>query len=380
MANPVVGAWAIVAGDLGGLLFAASVIETGEDSQLVVTCLRMRDGSVAWQHSDLAKGAVHRCEDRGHAAPTPVVDSQRIYVMFETGQIVTLNHEGKVVWNQDVSAFVGRINSDKGVASSLAQDEANVFALIEHEGLSALVALNKRTGRLSWMAERPTGSSWSSPMLYDLHGVPQIVVNSKGSVTSYSAEDGRVLWSLEGLTGNVGPSAADGGQGRILVGSFASAHPKGWMQAMRSNLLVQVQSKDHTWGVEEPWLVRGAIASFASPFAHRGLGYWLDHHGRMTCVDLESGEVLYSEPTNETCRATPVCDGNAIFCFGESGQTIVLEAGREFRILARNSLSEPHDTLKTGLANGRLPVRPWSVAVVDRTIVLRSDNCVTCIR
>lgn len=367
----------------GSHLYVASVLDQ-DGPRVLVTCIRLDDGSVVWQHSDVARCPVHRCEVRGHAAPTPVIDSQRIYVLFETGQIIALRHDGQLEWNHDVESVVGPLQCEHGLGASLAQDEANVFALVEHEGPSALLALSKRTGKLSWMAEREKGTSWSSPMLFDLHGIPQLVVNSKGSVTSYAAHDGSVLWSLAGMTGNVGPAAASGGQGQVLVGAFASAHPDGWLQAMRSNLVVEVHLKDHAWGVDEPWLVRGAIASFASPFVYRGLGYWLDHHGRITCVDLESSEVLYSEPTRERCRVTPIADGNSIFCFGESGVTTILEAGRDFRIQGINSLGErstlavPNVVEKT--ARQLHPVHPWSVAVVKGTIVMRSDDFLTCIR
>ena len=54
--------------------------------------------------------------------------------------------------------------------------------------------------------------------------------------------------------------------------------------------------------------------------------------------------------------ATPVAADGKIYFFSESGDALVLRAGREPEILARNKLSE-HIIASPAIANGKLFVR-----------------------
>ena len=78
--------------------------------------------------------------------------------------------------------------------------------------------------------------------------------------------------------------------------------------------------------------------------------------GIVICVDAETGKRVWQERMGGVYSATPVAADGKIYLFSESGDALVLRAGRESEILARNKLSE-HIIASPAIANGKLFVR-----------------------
>jgi outer membrane protein assembly factor BamB len=84
------------------------------------------------------------------AASTPVVDADGVYVLFAGGQLAGLTHEGQVRWQRCLVGDYGEFKNGRGLSSSLAQTERAVIALVDHEGPSYAVAVDKQTGQNVW--------------------------------------------------------------------------------------------------------------------------------------------------------------------------------------------------------------------------------------
>ncbi|MFM7831948.1 MAG: PQQ-binding-like beta-propeller repeat protein, partial [Planctomycetaceae bacterium] len=136
------------------------------------------------------------------AAPTPVVDASGVYCFFEGGDVLALSHSGELLWKRDLVAEYGRFQNNHGLGSSPTQTDDLVILNIEHRGPSFLLALQKRTGATVWRSERPSGTSWTSPIVAEFGGELQVIVSSAGSVTGWSPRDGVQLWTVGGLAGN----------------------------------------------------------------------------------------------------------------------------------------------------------------------------------
>jgi outer membrane protein assembly factor BamB len=144
--------------------------------------------------------------------------------------------------------------------------------------------------------------------------------------------------------------------------------------------LVRIQKTDDGYRAEKVWLAEKAMSTFASPLAYRGLGYWVNRSGVVFCVDLETGEQAYTERIAGSCWATPLPIGDRIYFFGKSGETTVIEAGRDFKQLAVNRLWAPEASEE---AEGERPNfggrTQYGVAATNDRLLVRTGDVLYCI-
>jgi outer membrane protein assembly factor BamB len=100
-----------------------------------------------------------------------------------------------------------------------------------------------------------------------------------------------------------------------------------------------------------------------SALVYGGCYYVLHDRGFLTCNDPDTGEEIYGRQRVATdasgFTASPWAYNGRVFAMSEDGDTYVIQAGPEFRVLGRNSLDEM--TLATpAIANGSLIVRTAS--------------------
>ena len=96
------------------------------------------------------------------------------------------------------------------------------------------------------------------------------------------------------------------------------------------------------------------------PLIVDGLVYLLHKDGKLQCVDLQSGEEVYYERTHTTQhRCSPLyADGHIYFC-GKDGVCTVVEAGKDFKIVATNEMGGEPITASPIVANGTLYIRTF---------------------
>jgi outer membrane protein assembly factor BamB len=108
-----------------------------------------------------------------------------------------------------------------------------------------------------------------------------------------------------------------------------------------------------------------------TPLIHDGLLYWIDQKGIAVCADAATGEVVYKERLQieghgDRIYASLVLAGDRLYGVTREGGTIVLEAGRSFRELARNRLDDASIFNATPVAS-------------DGQLLIRSDRFLYCI-
>jgi outer membrane protein assembly factor BamB len=106
------------------------------------------------------------------------------------------------------------------------------------------------------------------------------------------------------------------------------------------------------------WRAAGGGSYAASLVAYEGLLYLTNDVGVLTCADMKTGERIWQTRLDGVFFASPVAADGKIYFLSQTGETIVVKAGRVPQILARNDLGE------------RLVASP---AISDGQIFLRSD-------
>ncbi|SMP73268.1 Outer membrane protein assembly factor BamB, contains PQQ-like beta-propeller repeat [Neorhodopirellula lusitana] len=373
------------------LVFVTSV-EGPEKNTFYTTCFDITSGKKKWEKALTNSFPVTNSYYVSRAAPTPIADQDRIVALFESGDCVAYDHDGNELWVRTLGKDEGPLTAEFGLGASPCQTADDVIVLLEHDGPSCLLALDKKTGSTSWKADRDPRRSWSSPAIVEVAGVPQIVVSSAGTIDGYAPATGKLLWTFDDVGGNTGTSPRDCGNGRFLVGASPGRNGENAGSAAGSNGLMQVTRDGDQWEVQRKWVAEKATPSWASPILHNGLAYWVNRAGVVYCFDAETGESLYTKRIEQSCWATPVAAGDRIYFFGTGGTVTVLSAGREFKVLAENETwtdeslpkeqplaEEKSEERRRGVAMFSRPTL-YGVAVASDAFLIRVGNALICVR
>ena len=79
-------------------------------------------------------------------------------------------------------------------------------------------------------------------------------------------------------------------------------------------------------------------------------------NGIVTAVDAETGRRVWQDRLGGIYSASPVAGDGKVYFFSETGETLVLEAGRDLNVLARNDLGE-RIVSSPAVSDGRIFIR-----------------------
>jgi outer membrane protein assembly factor BamB len=323
---------------------------------LIVEAFRLSDGSRLWEYRTRATGEFPQLHEKHNlATPTPVTDGNLIYAWFGTGQLVALDMEGKPVWTRHIGKEYAPFTTNWGHGSSLTLYRDVLILLCDHTQDSYLLALNKRDGKQRWKVDRGKGKvSHSTPLVVQGPTGEELIINSSERIDSYDPADGKLLWyaGSQRQTPIPSPVFHDG----IIYLSrgyrnsdFMAIRPGGKGDVSESNIL---------------WRAPSGASYVPSILYYKGLLYVTNEVGVVTCADAASGKTVWRKRLGGIFFASPVAGDGKVYMVSETGETFVLSAGREPRILAINSLGE-RMLASPAISNGRL--------------FLRSDGTLFCI-
>ncbi|MBI3680220.1 MAG: PQQ-binding-like beta-propeller repeat protein [Acidobacteria bacterium] len=167
-----------------------------DSKRLVVLCVDRRDGRVRWEREVPAGRTeiVHPLLG-SPASSTPVTDGQRVFAFFGAVGLVAFDFRGRLLWRHELGPLT--YNLGWGAASSPILYGDTVILNCDHDGESFLVAVDKATGKEKWRKPRPGAPpSYSTPILWEVEGRPQLITAGSGRVTAYDAATGQELWHV----------------------------------------------------------------------------------------------------------------------------------------------------------------------------------------
>jgi hypothetical protein len=206
-----------------------------------------------------------------------------------------------------------------------------------------MAAYDKRTGKEMWRIKRDEVENWATPYIWENDLRTEIVTSGLRKVRSYDL-NGKELWELSGMTVNVTPTPF-ASHGLIFINSGYPGQSPRPVYAIRPGASGDISLKpDQTSNEFVVWYQPLLGTYNTSSLAYGDLYYTLLDRGFLLCHDVKTGKQIYGRqrisPEAAGFTASPWAYNGKIFLLSEDGDTFVVAAGPEYRLLGKNSLNE----------------------------------------
>ena len=346
------------------------VTSTEKEGDALLVLAIDRDGKLQWT-ARTDSGSVKVFEQFAHetnaAAPSPVTDGEHLYVLFGTANLWSLDMAGKVAWQADLAQRYRTPKTYFGLSTSPLLRGDRLYLQLLHTDAQLAVALDKATGKEVWKHERPTDATdeclhaYTSVMPFAPAGGGEelLLVHGADYISAHSLENGSETWRFGSLNPKEGynpmfrlvstPTAADG----LVVVPTAKRGPVFGLRPGAAKGAIGEGDPQLAWKLD-----RGT-PDVPSPLISDGLVYLNGENGRLTVLDVKTGETVYAERVHQSQhRGSPVLADGKLYLTATDGTVSVLRPGRNFEVLAKNKVG-----------GGRLAASP---AISQGTIYLRT--------
>jgi outer membrane protein assembly factor BamB len=323
--------------------------------RLHAVCIDKRNGKLLHNIEVISKNKpqwVHKFNS--YASPTPVIEASRVYCHFGAyGTVCVDSKTGRIIWrNQDIW-----VNHETGPGSSPVLWKDLLIFHMDGSDKQFVVALDTKTGKEKWriarsgkMHENPQlKKSFGTPLLREIDGKPVLISPGSNWLYAYDPGTGKELWKV-----------GYGTLGFSLVPRPVTGHGMIFMSTgfMKAKLLAVRYA--NTAKPDIVWSYARSVSTQPSPLLVGDELYFITESGGLiTCLNAHTGKPHWVERIGGNYSASPTFSIGKIYFHSREGVTTVLQAGKTFKVLAKNKLKGQHMA---------------SAAVDGNALILRTDK------
>ncbi|MEM7309869.1 MAG: PQQ-binding-like beta-propeller repeat protein [Planctomycetota bacterium] len=326
-------------------------VATEDEAHEVVIAVDRASGEEVWRASweGAMKVPFFAARNGSWIRSSPAYDGESLYVAGIRDVLACLDAAtGEVRWTVDFVEREGSPLPQFGFVCSPLVVGDHVYV----QAGASFVKLDKATGETVWRTlDQGEGggldSSFSSPVLAEVGGREQLLVQTRTDLTGVAPENGDVLWSMPVKTFR-GMNILT----PLLYGDGIFTAPYGG----RAQLL-QLESGDDGLSVSQAWTNR-AQGYMTSPVLVGDHVYLFLRSNRFACVDLRTGEDAWiSEPTGDSYWSL-VAQGDRILALADTGILRLIQATPEgYRVLGEREVLDDETWAHLAAAGDQLFVR-----------------------
>jgi outer membrane protein assembly factor BamB len=315
---------------------------------LRVLALDAATGKILWDkevfQQDAGAPGIH--SKNSHASPTPLTDGERLYVHFGHQGTASLSLSGEVLWKNRELAY----KPVHGNGGSPVLSAGKLIFSVDGSDQQFVVALDSVTGKVVWKTPRESSSqqkfSFNTPLVIDVGGPKQVVSAGSGVVNGFDLDSGREIWRVRHGGYSVVPRAVYGHGLVFLCTGYNTPE------------LLAIRPDGHGDVTEThvAWKTRRSVPNNPSPILVGDEIYLVSDAGTASCLDAKTGKLRWQERIGGSFSASPIAGAGRLYLLAEDGQTTVLNAASEFKLLARNRLEE-RSLASPAVADGALFIR-----------------------
>jgi outer membrane protein assembly factor BamB len=280
-----------------------------------------------------------------YASPTPVAEPGRVCVTFGSPGTACLDPKtGKVLWTRrDLEC-----NHYRGAGSSPIIFQDLLIMHFDGSDVQYVVALDKKTGKTVWKMDRsidfqdlgPDGKpqaegdlrkAFATPHITTVNGKPLLISSGAKATYAYDPFTGKEVWRVEERNNHSASTRPVVGHGLIF---FPSGFPRGHLLAVRPDGEGDVTASKIAWSTSR------SVPSKPSLLLIGDLIFMITDAGVVSCLEAKTGDLVWTARVGGTFSASPIAAENRVYFFDEDGKTTVIDAGREYKVLAQNQLGD----------------------------------------
>jgi len=366
-----------------GLGFGTPTIAKGtifgmgtRDGKDGIWALKETDGSELWF---TPFDEPRKTNQNNGPSASPTYDDGKVFAVSSNGKLVCLDAvKGEKLWQRDYLAdFGGKVPSWGFTDSALI--DGDKLICVPGGSKSAIVALNKKTGKDVWKSVIPGGGNdgggYCSAQKVTLAGRPMYVVlmGKAAGVVGVNPQDGKLLWSYKG-------DASGGGTAQISIPVVSNDHV--WVSCAYAggSALLKISSEGtNQFAVKELKSYKKAqLNNHHGGMVQVGDFAYFGHdqnNGKPVCVDLMSGDIKWgpeknpatTKDTDKSSAAVLFADGLLYFRY-DNGTMVLIEPSP----VSLKVVSSFKETERSGKASWPHPV------IVSGKLYLRDQDKLTC--
>lgn len=302
----------------------------------VVWCLDLDSGAVRWRRSYAVPFTMGLGGERHGKGPksSPALADGRLFTLSITGLLSVWDAgSGELLWRRDYSSRFGQGRPYWGASTSPLVDGKRVVVRFGTDDRGALIALDVKSGKEVW-AQGDDGPAYASPILAEIDGSRQIIELTMEGLAGVESASGRLLWKYPypqvGTNQNMITPVYH--QGFVLLG--------GENRGIRA---LKPRADGGDWTVQEQWHQEKVALDMSSPVVNGELLYGFSHYGRgrLFCLDVKSGEVLWQGPgrTGENVAFLAI-PGHVVALVNDGELKIIAAGGDRFETVASYRVGE----------------------------------------
>lgn len=318
-----------------GKLWMTTATEDGHE--MFVICVRAEDGQILHDRLLFTNEEPDKIDvTNSYASCSAVVEGERVYVHFGTyGTACLSTVTAETLWERRDFPCVHY----RGPGSSPIVFENWLYLHFDGYDQQYIVALDKRTGETVWRKDRRDlfgtdngdhRKAFGTPAIFEIAGRTQLVSPFAKAALAYDPRTGEELWWVRFEQHSTANRPLFDGQ-RVFIGT---GFGKGSVLAVKPG-----EARGDLTDTHVQWENSRSMPSKPSPLLIDGRVYTIaDKIGLASCLDAETGDVIWQERVGGTFTASPVFAGGHIYLCDEDGKTVVMAPGETGRILAENIL------------------------------------------
>jgi outer membrane protein assembly factor BamB len=310
------------------VIWGNNLFLTGADGgEFDIYCIDKNTGTILWTGSGSdfegsSKEVPESDAEAGMAVPTAAVCENEIYAIFGNGNLVCFNHDGKLKWAKNI----GVPHATYAYSASLVISDKLLLVQYDSQDKITLSGYDLDTGEKKWETPRTGRAVNSSPVLATFDGEPQLLINGNPNVSSFDPVNGKELWSLPGVSGDVAPSLAVNSK---MIYAATDYYKVVALKPGKSGSTV--------------WEDNSFTPDVSSPVANDRYLFVATGYGDVACYNAETGDTLWTHYFDDTFYASPIICDHKVWMLGRSGTMHVVDADSELRIISSSPLGENVD-------------------------------------
>ena len=316
----------------------------------MLLCYDCNTGSLLWKVTFLTAPLEAKHKDNSYASGTPATDGKLVYISFLDGKeavVAAYDYSGKQVWTQRPGTFYS------GWGYSCSPRLYKNMVIINGNspgGEPFVVAINKSDGQIIWKVdhEKPA-NNFHTPIIKEMAGKVQMIFCGNQEIISYDPESGNQNWLVDGPASDFCSSPVYNEKHGLVIAS--TAWPRRVLLAIKPDGSGNVTESHVAWRSTE-----GAVY-VPSPVTIGDYLFTTMTNGKVHCMDVATGEILWTEELGPQYSSAVVADG-LVYMPNDEGIITVIKPGPQFQYIAKNDIGEKMNA-SPAISNGKIYIRGY---------------------